>query len=396
MKITRPVWIEINLDNLSHNIKEIKRILKKNTLLTAVIKADAYGHGVLGIADTLIESGVERFAVATLSEALEIRTKYKDTPILILGYTPKEFLLPLVKSDIIPTIYSFSQADELNKVAVFLGKTVNIHIKIDTGMHRVGMAVRTESVEEIAAISKLSNIFIEGIYTHFATSDEPDKTYTLKQVKKFNKVISDLENKDVKIPIKHVSNSAAIIDLPNLNYNMVRAGIILYGLYPSDFVNKDNINLKEVLSLHGRIYHIKNLERGMGVSYGLTYTTKDPSKIATLPIGYADGFSRLLSNKASAILKGKNKTVPIIGTICMDKCMLDVTGIDVKECDEVILIGSDCEQSISSTDIADTLGTINYEIICMMKKRIPRVYIKNGEIISIRDEVYPPLSYPPE
>jgi alanine racemase len=396
LKITRPVWIEINLDNLSHNVKEIKRVLNSGTLLTAVIKADAYGHGALGIAETLIESGVDRFAVATLSEAMEIRDKFKDTPILILGYTPKEFLSPLVEYDITPTIYSLAQAEELSRAATVFGKTVNIHIKIDTGMHRVGMAVCSDSVDEIRKISKLPNILIEGIYTHFATSDEADKSYTLAQVEKFKTIISDLEDIGINIPIKHVSNSAAIIDLPNLNYNMVRAGIILYGLYPSNFVDKDNVRLKEVLSLHGRIYHIKELDKGMGVSYGLTYKTKVKSKIATLPIGYADGFSRLLSNKASAILKGKNKIVPLIGTICMDKCMLDVTGIEVEECDEVILIGSDGDKSITATDVADILGTINYEIVCMMKKRIPRVYIKNGNIVSIKDEVYPPLSYPPE
>ena len=396
MKITRPVWIEINLDNLSHNIKEIKKLLKKNAFLTAVIKADAYGHGALGIAETLIQSGVDRFAVATLSEALEIRERFKDIPILILGYTPKDLLGHLVKAEISPTLYSISQAEELNEVAHTMNKTVNVHIKIDTGMHRVGMAVCSDSAEEITRISQLSNINLEGLYTHFATSDEVDKSYTLKQVEKFNEIVKRLEEKGIEIPIKHVSNSAAIIDLPNLNYNMVRAGIILYGLYPSNFVDKNRINLKEVLSLHSRIYHIKHLDKGVGVSYGLTYTTKGETKIATMPIGYADGYSRLLSNKAEVIVKGKNKLVPVIGTICMDKCMLDVSGIDVEECDEVIIIGSDGDKSITATDIADILGTINYEIICMMKKRIPRVYIKNGEINSIRDEVYPALSYPPE
>lgn len=385
IKDLRPVWVEINLDKLAHNMREVKRVVKPGTLVTAVIKADGYGHGAVQIGKTLLENGADRFAVATLSEAIQLRKNYKDVPILILGYTPDESAEDVIRFNITQTVYSYDQARVFSEKAQKLCKTVSLHIKIDTGMSRLGMQADEETIEQIKKISKLPNVFIEGIFTHFAVADEKDKNFTYEQVKKFNYVCDSLEKEGVKIPIKHVSNSAAIIDLPDFNYNMVRAGIMLYGLYPSDEVNKGNINLKEVMSLKARVSHVKELEAGRGISYGLIYKTNKKSKIATLPLGYADGFTRLLTGKAQAIVKGKK--VSVVGRICMDQCMIDVTGLDVNRGDEVILFGSDDENTISIDDLANKLGTINYEIVCMISKRVPRLYVKNGKIVEKIDYV---------
>ena len=381
----RPVWAEINLDNLAHNIKEVKRLTKPDTIITAVIKADGYGHGAVQIGKTLLENGADRFAVATLSEAIQLRKVYPNVPILILGYTPDDSAEEVVKFNIIQTIYSYEQAEILSQKAKKMNKQVKLHIKIDTGMSRLGMQVENGTVEAIKKISELPNIYIEGMFTHFAVADEEDKTFTLKQIEGYKEICKDLEKEGIDIPIKHVSNSAAIIDLQEANLNMVRAGIMLYGLYPSDEVDKSKLNLKEVMSLKARISHVKELEEGRGVSYGLIYKTNKKTKIATLPIGYADGYTRMLTNEAEALVKGKR--VPIVGRICMDQCMIDVTDIDVNRGDEVILFGSDGENCIPIDELANKLGTINYEIVCMISKRVPRVYLKNGEIVNVSDYV---------
>ncbi|RKD25327.1 alanine racemase [Caminicella sporogenes DSM 14501] len=385
IKELRPVWVEVNLDNLAHNIREVKKIIKPGVLVTAVLKADAYGHGASYIGQTLLENGADRFAVATLSEAIQLRKKYKDVPILILGYTPNESAEDVIRFNIIQTIYSYKQAKFFSDKAKELGKTVMLHVKIDTGMNRLGFQPSEKSIEEIKKIVNLPNIFIEGIFTHFAVADEEDKEFTYEQVKKFNYVVDELEKEGIKIPIKHVSNSAAIIDLPELNYDMVRAGIMLYGLYPSNEVNKKRVNLKPVMSLKTRVAHVKDVKAGIGISYGLIYKTDKESRIATLPIGYADGFTRMLTGKAQVLVKG-NK-VPVVGRICMDQCMIDVTGLDVKVGDEIIIFGSDGGDSISVDDIAKKLGTINYEVVCMISKRVPRVYIKDKKIAKKVDYV---------
>lgn len=383
IKELRPVWAEINLDNLAHNIREVKRVVKDGTLITAVIKADGYGHGAVQIAETLIENGADRFAVATLSEAIQLRKSYKDIPILILGYTPNASASLVIENNIIQTIYTYEQAAAFSKKAVELNSEIKVHIKIDTGMSRLGVQPNENSIEIIKQINTLPNLIIEGMFTHFAVADEIDKEFTYKQAEKFNFVCDALKEADIEIPTKHVANSAAIIDLPELNYNMVRAGIILYGLYPSNDVDRKKVELKEVMSLKARISHVKEINEGIGVSYGLTYKTDKKSKIATLPIGYADGYTRMLSGKAKALIKGVK--VPIVGRICMDQCMVDVTGLDVMSGDEVILFGSDGKKHISIDEAAQSINTINYEIVCMISKRVPRVYVKNGEIVKICD-----------
>ncbi|WP_069648880.1 alanine racemase [Caloranaerobacter ferrireducens] len=380
---TRPVWAEINLDNLAHNIREVKRVVKEGTLITAVVKADAYGHGAIKAAETFLNNGADRLAVATLSEAIQLRRAGFKVPILILGYTPEYQFEKVIDHNIIQTIYTYEHGIAFSKTAEKLGKTGIVHIKIDTGMSRLGFQVNTDTVDQISEICKLPYIEVEGIFTHFAVADEKDKTFTRKQFNKFQKLIKELENIGIKIPIKHVSNSAAIIDLPEYNLDMVRAGIMLYGLYPSDDVNKSNVELKPAMTLKARISHLKTVPKGTGISYGLTYVTEKESKIGTLPIGYADGFTRILTGKAEVVVK--DKKVKVVGRICMDQCMIDLTEVeDVNIGDEVILFG-DGINSLHIDEVAKKLGTINYEIVCMVSRRVPRVYVKNGEIVKVID-----------
>ncbi len=385
IKCLRPVWAEINLDNLAHNVREVRRLIGSDFLITAIVKADGYGHGAVQIGEILLQSGADRFAVSTLSEAIQMRKYYQSTPILILGYTPDEFVEDIIKFNIIQTIYTYDQAQIISEKAKELNKKAIIHIKIDTGMHRLGMKVEDRTIDIIKKIIKLPNIYVEGIFSHFAVADEEDKSFSYEQAEKFKYICDKLEADGINIPIKHLSNSAGIIDLPEMNCNMVRAGIMLYGLYPSNEVDKSKVHLREVMSLKAKISHIKEIEAGEGVSYGLIYKTKKRTQVATLPLGYADGYTRMLTNKAEVLVKG-NK-VPVVGRICMDQCMIDITGIEANRGDIVILFGNDGENSITVDEIANKLGTSNYEVVCMISKRVPRVYVKDGEIVNIIDEV---------
>ena len=389
LSVKRPVWVEINLNNLKNNVREIKKHIKPKTEIMAVVKADAYGHGAIGIIKTLKEEGIKKFAVAVLSEAIEIRNVDKEVQIMLLGYTPDANLEELISWGITPTIYSLRQAKVLDQLAKEKNKKVAIHINLDTGMHRVGLPIKYRTVEVIKEISEMENIYLEGVYTHFAVADEADKWYTKKQVKDFEYIIDELEKLGVEIPIKHVSNSAAILDLPEFNYDMVRAGLLMYGHYPSEVQKKDRvIDLKQVMSLHSKIYHIRTLEKGESISYGLTYTVNRKSKTGLIPIGYADGYFRRLSNKARIIIKGKNAVARVAGAVCMDKFVVDITGLEgVKGGDEVILFGEDEYHSVTPEELADILETINYEVLCAVSKRVPRVYKENNKIVWIRDEV---------
>ncbi|MBV1817554.1 alanine racemase [Anaerosalibacter bizertensis] len=380
----RPVWAEIDLDSLAHNIKEVRRITNKEAIVTAVVKANAYGHGSIEAAEVFLENGADRLAVATLSEAVELRRAGIDTPILILGYTPASQHKIAVENDIIEAVYNLESAEKLSQVANSLNKKAKVHIKVDSGMGRIGFPPVDSSIDKIEKISKLPNLEIEGIFTHFAKADEVDKAYTGKQFKNYKWVIERLEDKNIQIPIKHVSNSAATIDLPEYNLNMVRGGIMIYGLYPSDEVDKEKVSLKPAMTLKAKISHLKEVPEGTGISYGQIFVTKRKSKIATIPIGYADGFTRLLTSKAEVAIKGKR--APIVGKICMDQCMIDVTDIeDVKVGDEVVLFGDGSNGVPHIDEVAEKLGTINYEIVCMVGRRVPRVYIKDGKIIKIID-----------
>ncbi len=382
MQLMRPTWAEINLDHLAHNVKEVKKQMKPGQLLMGVIKADAYGHGSVAVMPTLRENGVDRFAVATLNEALELRRHDGQTPIIVLGYTSSDLYPVVVEAGIIQTIYSLEQAAKLHQVAKEQGTRARVHIKIDTGMRRLG--IRSEKAASvIEEMLRLDGLEIEGIYTHFAVADEADKTFTNKQLDRFNAVIGSLEEKGIHIPIKHVANSAGIIDLNDLGYDMVRAGIMLYGLYPSPEVDHEAVALKEVMSLKTRLGLVKTVPAGEGISYGLLYEPDHDERIGTLPIGYADGYTRLLTGKTEVLVKGRR--CPQVGRICMDQCMISLDGVEAKEGETVTLFGRDGEEWISIDEIAGLLGTINYEIVCMISRRVPRVYTRGGKTVGITD-----------
>lgn len=379
----RPVWAEINLDNLAYNIKEVKKATKEGSLVTAVVKANAYGHGAIEAARTFLKNGGDRLAVATLSEAIELRKADIKAPILVLGYTGQGQFPLLLEWDVIQTLFDYESAKALSDQAVKAGKEATIHIKIDSGMGRLGFLPNDGSVDEIIKISKLANINIEGIFTHFATADEKNKDYTNTQYDRFKYVVDKLEEKGLDIGLKHVSNSASIIDCPDFALDMVRGGIILYGLLPSGEVDKDRLKYKPAMALKARISHIKKVPKGTGISYGQVFVTERESIIATIPIGYADGLTRLLAGKAELAINGKR--APIVGKICMDQCMVDITDLqDVNIGDETVIFGYE-EGCPRVEELADKLGTINYEIICMVSRRVPRVYMENGEIIEVKD-----------
>ncbi|MBS4534816.1 alanine racemase [Clostridium sp. D2Q-14] len=382
---TRPVWVEINLDNLANNIREVRRVTRKETMVTAVVKANGYGHDAVETSKVFLENGADRLAVATLSEAIELRKGgILNTPILILGYTPNSQVEDIIDYNIMATIYTLDQGKAISDEALRKNKISKIHIKLDTGMGRLGLKNNEKSIETIIEISKLPNVEIEGIFTHFARADEKNKEFTKIQFSRFEEIIQKLEKRGINIPIKHVSNSAAIIDLPEYNLDMVRAGIMLYGLYPSKDVNKDNVKLKPAMSLRAKLSYIKNVPENTGLSYGHIYSTDKESKIGTLPIGYADGFTRLLSGNAEGTIK--NRRVKIVGRICMDQCMIDLSEIDNVNIGDIVTLFSDGENNTLHIDeVADRLGTINYEIVCMMGKRVPRVFKKGDTIIEIKD-----------
>jgi len=379
--INRPTWVEIDLDHLKNNIEEVRRVTDKNALVTAVIKADAYGHGALKVIDTLLDNGADRLAVASLNEALEIREKYKKVPILILGYTPNALIEKVITNNIIQTVYSKEQIEFISKTAKKLDIEAILHIKIDTGMRRLGF--NWEGYNEILSVFKYDNINFEGIYTHFAKADEKDKEFTIKQFNRFNLIIKALEKNKIKIPIKHVSNSAAIIDLPEFSYDMVRAGIMLYGVYPSKEVGRDNVNLKPVMTFKTTVAQTKYIDENEGVSYGLIYKASRHMKVATLPVGYADGYSRLLTSKSEVLIKSSRREV--IGRICMDQMMIDLGKSKAQVGDEVVLFGYNEKESLPVDEIAEWLGTINYEVLCMISRRVPKVYIKSGELVDTID-----------
>lgn len=374
------VTAEIDLDAVAYNIKNIRKKVKKETMIMGVVKADAYGHGAVEVSKVLLYNGADWLGVAMIDEAVQLRKNNIMVPILILGYTPEAEIEDVVRYDIIQTVFSYEMAKMVSDAAVKLGKTAKIHIKVDTGMGRIGFIPEENIGDEVLKISKLPNIEINGIFTHFSTSDEKDKTFTKLQYDRFKYAIDEIEKKGIKLAVKHCANSAAIMDFDDLGFNMVRAGIILYGMYPSDEVIKENLSLKPVMSIKTHISYVKKVSKNIPVSYGRTYYTDKESVIATVPVGYADGYIRKMQNGGRVIVNGHYAN--IVGRVCMDQFMIDITDIpNVSSGDEVILMGSDGKLSITAEEIAHVLDTINYEVVCMIGKRVPREYIKNNEII---------------
>ncbi|MBE6104864.1 alanine racemase [Anaerovibrio lipolyticus] len=364
----RAVWAEVDLNALESNIKNIKSCINGNTKWCAVVKADAYGHGALAVARKCVEMGASYLAVAVLSEAVALRKAGFTTPIIILGASPIDTSGMLVDYDITQAVFEFEQAEAISRQAVLRNKTAKIHLKIDTGMHRIG--IKPDEAGEMAKkIADLPGIKLEGMFSHFALADNEDKTYSYKQLDSFKRAIEQVEAAGINIELKHIANSAALLEMPETHFDMVRAGIILYGLWPSEEVNR-SIELKPLMKLCAKVAFLKELEVGDSVSYGCTWTAERKSLIGTLPIGYADGYTRMLSGKAEIDYNGRR--APIAGRICMDQCMVDFTGIKgIKEGDTVVLYGSD---ALAMDEVASWLGTINYELPCMLSPRVPRVY----------------------
>lgn len=378
-------WAEINLDAIAHNMRQIRKITSKNAKIMAVIKADAYGHGVESIAETLVKNGADAFAVATSDEALQLRKSGFTLPILILGNVFKEEYEKLIENDISLTVASTDTAEEISKAALKIGKDAKIHIKLDTGMGRIGFVCGDDdesTADEIFNISELGAICVKGIFSHFSKADEEDLSYCRIQFERFEKMCSLLEERGLHIPIKHICNSAGIMNFPQYHMDMVRCGIITYGLYPSDCVAKDKLNLIPAMTVKAKIVNIKTVKHESPISYGGNYVAETGKKIATIAIGYADGFSRTLSGKTSVLIRGKR--AKIVGNICMDQCMADVSEIDdIDLNDDVIIFGSDGNNTITVEFVASLLGTINYEVVCSIGRRIPRVYIQNGKTVNI-------------
>ena len=375
---------EINLDAADFNIKSIQKRIDGRAKVIGVIKADAYGHGAVEMAHVLIENGVDMFAVAMLDEGIHLRNNGITEDILILGITQSFYMKDVIDYGFIQVVSSYREAKVMSDYAVSVGKTARIHIKSDTGMGRIGYTSDDASVEEICSIASLPNLALEGIFTHFAAADCADKSYTKMQKEKFIWLIERLKEKGITFPIVHASNSAGIMDFEDLFFTHVRAGIILYGLYPSDDVMKDRLPLKPVMSIKTYITYIKEVEEGTGISYASTYVAPSKRTIATIPAGYADGYSRKFSNSGCVLVNGQ--FAPIVGRVCMDQCMIDITDIKgVKAEDEVVIMGVQGENELSADMLAETLETINYEVICMFSKRVPKVYLKGGEIVKTND-----------
>lgn len=390
MRAEKRAWAEISLDAIEHNIQAIRRHVGEQTRILGVVKADAYGHGYLEVAKTLLDSGADFLAVACLDEAVQLRLCGIAAPILILGHTANEYSSELVGRDIIPTCFNVELAQCVSRSAVKQNKTAKIHIKLDTGMSRVGFrytedeAINQQTIETILEIAELPNIEVEGIFTHFAVADDDDDDYTMLQFRRFKEACCRLQERGLAIPIRHCCNSAALMRFPEMHMDMVRPGIIQYGLTPSDFVDKGILDLWPAMQLKARIVHLKEVEKGVTVSYGRKYKTPATTKIATIPIGYADGFSRLLSGQAEVIVK--DQLCKIIGNICMDQCMIDVTDVNnISVGDDVILFGKGEHVEIPVESLAEKMGTINYEILCVIGKRIPRVYFKNGRVEEVHN-----------
>lgn len=368
------VVAEVDTSALRHNYSEIKKFISKDTEVMAIVKADGYGHGAQEVAQILQEEGANRFAVAIAKEGEELRKSGITKPILVLGYTPPADIKCLIENDLTQTVFSFEMAEYISREASKWKKTVNVHIKVDTGMGRIGFLSNPESISEIKKIAELPYINMEGIFTHFATADEVDFAYTRDQWSIFIGFLNELEELGIQFPIVHAANSAATMVHTYTHLNVVRTGIILYGYYPSDYLYGKKLCLKPAMTLKTQVVHIKELPEGHFISYGKRYQTRQKTKVATIPIGYADGYSRRLSNKGRVLIRGEYAQV--LGNVCMDQFMVDVSHIpDIAVGDEVVVFGTQKGKSVAIEELARLTDTINYEVMCMIGKRVPRIYI---------------------
>lgn len=379
-------WAEIDLNAIENNFKNIKKLINKNTKILCVLKADAYGHGAEFLVKEYERLEADWFGVSNLNEGIQLRNSGATKPILIFGYTNPNAAALLNKYNISQTVFSYEYAQELQKACQKDSLNVKIHLKIDSGMSRIGFLAhnqseRETSIKEISKINQMDELNIEGIFTHFAVADDitNNKAYTENQFANFSNMISELENLNIKLPLKHCCNSGGIINFPHMQLNMVRAGIILYGTHPSN-ETCGKIDLQPAMQLKAVVSQVKSVPAGTSVSYGITFTSPKEMKIASVTIGYADGYSLKFSNNSEMLVHGKR--AKIVGRVCMDQLMLDVTDIpDVKEGDEVVVFGHSGTAELSTDELAKKIGTISYEIICLVGKRVPRIYLKNGELV---------------
>ena len=367
--VGRPTRAEIDLSAIRHNVKALKSLTRPGARFCAVVKADGYGHGAAQVAAEALSAGADFLAVAVLDEALILRAAGFTGPILILGYTPPQQAHLVAENGLSQTIFNLQQAEALSQAAEALGLLAKVHLKVDTGMGRLGVPPG-QAADFAVGADRCRNLLIEGVFTHFATADSRDKTYALKQFAAFKEALSAIEGRGISIPIRHAANSAALLDLPETHLDMVRAGIALYGLWPSEETGRP-IELKPAMRFKTVIAQLKEVPAGTALSYGCTYVTPAPARIATLPVGYADGWTRRLSGRARVLVGGRS--APLVGRICMDQCLADVSAIEgLREGDEVLLFGG---PELPAEEPAALLETINYEITCMVHKRVPRVYL---------------------
>ncbi|MBQ8318769.1 MAG: alanine racemase [Lachnospiraceae bacterium] len=379
MSVRKPgynrIYARINMDNLRFNIDKMKSGIKDDMKVLAVVKADAYGHGAVGVSQR-IRDMVDYFGVATIDEAMELRNAGITEPILIIGYTDSEDFLKLIDYDITQAVYDVSECERLSQVAVAAGTKIKVHIKVDTGMGRIGFPWDETGIEQALKLKTMPGLEIEGIFTHYAKADEADKTYSFMQKERFLSFIQGMEDGGVAFAIKHIDNSAGTMEIDDNEFDMVRLGIVTYGLYPSEEVDK-NIEIKPVMSLISHVSHVKTVQAGTAISYGGTYVADSDRRIATVTVGYADGYPRAQSNLGRVIVRGEYAS--IVGRVCMDQLMIDVTDIpEVSVKDEVILIGGTGDKYISVEEVAQYANSFNYELVCHIGRRVPHVYNENG------------------
>jgi len=382
----RPAWAEIDLDAVAHNVRELKRLVGRGVDLLAVVKANAYGHGAVQVARTVLESGGNWLGVARVDEGVQLRQAGLTCPILVLGYAPPAEAGQIVEHKLTPTLNTRQLALAVSSASVARNRVTAVHVKVDTGLTRFGLLPH-EVVGFVRSVASLPGIEVEGLYTHFASADEPDKTYTLRQLAILKDTLASLSSAGVKIRLRHAANSAATLDLPETHLDMVRCGIAIYGLYPSDSVSR-TVKLRPAMALKSRVARVREVPAGTSVSYGRTYYTPEASRLALVPIGYADGVSRALSNRGSMLVRGRR--VPIVGRVCMDNCVVNVQGLpEVRHDEEVVIIGRQGDAEISADEIAGMLGTISYEVTCDIGARVPRVYLRHGRVVEVETLAHP-------
>lgn len=379
----RPTEAEISLDALKANYTAFRQYLPEGIKFMGCVKGNAYGHGAVEVARELERLGADYVSVAFLDEALQLRQAGLKVPILVLGHTSPEYLALAMEHDVDVTLFTREGLKAARRLPSDSGRRLNVHVKVDSGMGRIGLLPEA-APDYIAELAEIPGVRLTGLFTHFAKADEQDKSYTLEQYRRFTGVVEAIRDRGIDIPIIHTGNSATAIDTPGLTYDMVRVGVSLYGLYPSDEVNRKRVALDPVMTLKTNIVYVKTLPTEWGVSYGTRYFAEAGERIATLPIGYADGYSRMLSGKAQVLIRGRR--VPVAGTICMDQCMVSLKSFaeeseQIQAGEEVVLIGWQSGECITADELALQLGTIHYEVVCMLAHRVPRVYIQGGAAV---------------